>query len=58
MIGVAVIAAKIFGVIDWPWGIILIPVWLPFVLLFIAGTIVAVVKVFIWIGKKLAWILR
>jgi hypothetical protein len=53
MIGVVVITAKIFGVIDWPWSIILIPVWLPFVVLFILGLIATVVQIFVWIGKKI-----
>lgn len=39
LLGLLFIALKLMGVIDWDWWVVLIPVWLPLVMLLVLATL-------------------
>lgn len=43
-LGIALIALKLIGIINWPWVLVLTPIWLPNLMIIIALMLVAIFK--------------
>lgn len=43
-LGIALIALKLIGIINWPWVWVLTPIWLPNLMIIIALMLVAIFK--------------
>lgn len=43
-LGIALIALKLIGIINWPWVWVLTPIWLPNLIMIIALMLVAIFK--------------